>query len=307
MKTLVVGASGFLGEAIARHLQESGDEVHRVVGTGVSGTRVWGYREGLYETLEPLLHDCGFIVYAAGSVLPRMETPLNAAFERDCAPLNDLLAAVTRAKSTATVLLLSSGGAVYGPRPSPTSCAEHDIAAPVSAYGLTRLFMEQSLRFHAGGARFHPVVFRLSNVYGPGQRPEGGSALILRALHAVAGLNPLPLWGNGDQQKDFLYVADVVAAVAAARQARPEHLSKDPIFNVAAGKSHSVREVLQIIERVTGRTVPTEIGDGPRTDVPLVKLSIEKAMQRLAWSPSVTLVEGVERYWRVVREQLGQR
>ncbi len=300
MKALVVGAGGFLGEAICRRLTNLGDEVSRVTGSGTTHGTTWVYREGLYEQLEPLLHDCSLVVYAAGSVLPRMHTPVNVAFERDCKPFNELLASLGQAKSNATLLLLSTGGAVYGPRNTSAPCVESDETKPVSAYGLTRVYMEQSLQFHAATFGFRPVIFRLSNVYGPGQRPEGGSALVMRALSAVAGHGPLTLWGNGEQRKDFLYVDDVLAAIEGVRRhPRSVHFA-DPRFNIATGTSHSVLDVLRIIERVTGHPVPVERTEAPATDVPVVNLSPAKAEAELGWRPQFALAEGIDRFWRAL-------
>ena len=300
MKVLVVGAAGFLGEAVSRRLQSLGDEVSRVVGSGTTHGTTWVYRDGLYEQLEPLLSECSLIVYAAGSVLPRMHTPLNVAFERDCRPFNELLVSLGRAKSHAKLLLLSTGGAVYGRRAHADACVETDETKPVSAYGLTRVFMEQSLQFHAAAHEFRPVVFRLSNVFGPGQRPEGGSSLVMRALSAVDGHGPLTLWGNGEQRKDFLYIDDVLSAIEAVRALPKSSRFSDPRFNIASGMSHSVLDVLRIVEKVTGRPVPVERAEAPTTDVPLVNLSPAKAAAELKWKPAVSLASGVERFWRAI-------
>lgn len=296
-KALLVGSCGFIGRALGAMLVRSGYEVLGVDGVAAREA-TYVYREGLYETLEPLIRDTGFIVYAAGSLLPRMDTPVNTAFDRDCRPFNELVQSAVKARSKARLLLISSGGAVYGTETG--QLTESSPTRPASAYGLTRLFMEQSLLFHTRGTAIEPMVFRLANVYGPGQRPEGASALIINVLRAAAGHGPLTLWGDGQQTKDFLFLDDLVEAVRRALpEVRPGPLA-EAVFNIATGTSHSVLEVIELARKVSGRDVPLVRVEGPKTDVPHVWLSSERAQRVLGWTAATSLEEGIRRYWKAL-------
>jgi UDP-glucose 4-epimerase len=302
MKCLVVGGRGFVGRAISHELEGAGHSVLRVVGSA-SAVSDLVYREGLYSELRDL-EEIELVVYAAGRVLPRHPVTLNQATDLDCRPFNELLEALERAKSGAKVLLLSSAGAVYGDSIGGGALDESGSLRPRSRYGLVRCYMEQALLQHTLSAPIRPFIFRLSNVYGPGQHPDGGSAFILRALRAARGEGRLSLWGGGTQTKDFLYIDDLVAAVrAVVSRTAPEPL-RDPHFNICAGHSHSLLEVLETVEAVSGHSVPLERAEGLAADVPHVRLSAAKAANELGWRSTVDLRRGIQRFWEALKNEL---
>jgi len=296
MNALVVGGTGFIGASVARELEAQGHAVHTVAGRQhqPSGERVHAFRPGLYRDLTPLLDRTELVVYAAGSVLPRKEPALPAALQADVEPLAELLAVLT-AKSTPTrFLLLSSGGAVYGP--SDEVLTEASPTAPASVYGLTRTFMEDAVLFASRLSQIRGLVFRLSNIYGPGQRLGGGSTFILKALHCALNQEPLPLIGAGDQTKDFLYLDDLLRAVSCA-VASSRAWEAGHIVNVCAGESHTLRAVIDAVEKTTGRALLVRAVAGGAGDVPHVQLSAAKASHLLGWRSQVPLWQGIQEFW----------
>lgn len=305
MKSLVVGAGGFLGSAIARALSARGDDVWGVVGSAPSGNEIAVYSPGEYARLANRLANTSLIVYAAGRTLPRDPSSDEQAHRTDLAPLAELLEALARAPRPRTFVLLSSGGGIYGETPDGGLLEETTPPRPVSVYGRCRLAMEERLLVRAAEAGLRPFILRASNVYGPGQRLGGGSTFILRALLAAAGSQgPLPLMGDGRQRKDFLYLDDLLDAVLAVPLDRPNESSDgaDPRFNIARGESHGLMEVLAAIERVTGRAVPIEPMASATDDVRQVELGVEKARRELGWAARVGLEEGISRFWRALAD-----
>lgn len=308
MRVLLVGAGGFLGGALDRELSAEGHRLTRVVGPGRDpGPDTVPYRPGLYDDGD-LLDQVDAVVYAAGRVLPRDGRDLRQAWEVDCAPLAALCAAAARSRRRdppLPLLLLSSGGAIYGPRDRATRLTETDPLRPVSVYGQSRVFLEEVLRFagRGDGAAVRPTVFRLSNLYGPGQDPDGGSAFVVRAVRAAAGGPVLPLMGSGRQAKDFLHVDDFTAAVGRWLEAIGAGAASwdNPRFNICSGESHTLRTVLDTLEAVTGRPVPVEPVPGADEDVPRVSLSPDKARRELGWRAEISLAEGLRRFWHAMQ------
>jgi len=304
MQALVVGAGGFIGGAVSARLESEGHQVTRIVGShsraaGAPGTHV--YSDGLYSMLALALQSMDLVVYAAGRALPRQETDVDETWRSDCVPFNQLLKVLAKNTRPVTVLLMSSGGTVYGPTRTNSPLLETAETLPSSAYGLSRVFMEQSLRFHANQSSIRPLIFRLSNVYGPGQRYDGGSAFILRTLMAAAGQGVLPLYGTGQQSKDFLYVEDLLAAVRRVTELPPEAHFEDPRFNICSGTSCSLLEVIETVERVTGRQIPLQRVENSRTDVQHVHLSSTKARELLGWQATHSLADGIAHFWNDAR------
>jgi UDP-glucose 4-epimerase len=302
VRALVAGARGFLGGSVAQHLEARGTPVLAVTGPGKGDDGARAYCPGLYGTLIDELAPGGLVVYAAGTALPRDGRSLEEALARDISPFVELLAALTGRGQPVTVLLFSSGGTVYGPAEPGQALTERSATRPTTVYGRSRLALEEALnRAAERSPGIRPMIFRLSNLYGPGQRLTGGSTFVLRAVRAAAGYEPLRLLGSGHQTKDFLFVDDLLAAVDALLALPPEQAFPDPRFNVCAGRSHSLRQVLQEVRAVTGRPVPVEWAAAASEDTPRVRLSAEKAARELGWESRVALAEGIRRLWEWVR------
>jgi len=304
MKCLVVGANGFVGRAAASALRGEGHEVARVVGSSGAPadglTRV--YADGIYREMAAEIGATDLVVYAAGRSLPRGTLSLEEAIRADCKPFEDLLEVVATSLHPATVLLVSSAGAVYGETPSGARLAEDAPLMPVSTYGVTRLRMEQRLQSCARRSRMNGVVFRVSNLYGPGQAAGSGSGFILNVLQAALRGKPFTLMGTGRQQKDFLYIDDLAQAIRCVPGLMAREAPRERVYNVCAGASYSLLEVLDTIEQVIGSKVPLIHVESHAEDVQHVQLSNARAAAELGWQSRVTLREGIARTWKWVNE-----
>jgi nucleoside-diphosphate-sugar epimerase len=197
-----------------------------------------------------------------------------------------LLAAVARSGRVERFVYASSSS-VYGNALSyPTR--EDALPAPVSPYGVTKLAGE-----HLCGAFDVPVVvLRYFTVYGPRQRPD---MAFHRMIAAALGTGPpFPLYGDGSAVRDFTFVDDVVAATVAA--AEPTNaVAAGAVFNVAGGTSTSVAEVLDLVERLTGRPVPVERRPAQPGDVRRTRGSTDGITAAIGWKPTVDLEIGLAR------------
>lgn len=300
MNCLVVGASGYIGSAIAASFEREG---HKVLGVGgpfsLKGRSGFSYAEGLYTAIQQDLADVDVVVYAAGRVVPSTSISANEAIRLDALPLGELLESLGRLKSQPAFVFIATAGAIYGSTPDGTVLTEASPPAPVSVYGLVRSLMEQMVEHARRIRQVRGVILRPSNIYGPGQRVNGPAAFIVRALNAAATGVPMELWGTGQQRKDFLFIDDLVDAVShAVTYARRDSTWDGPsVFNICRGESASLLEVLSLIREVSGKEVPYRTIEARSTDVQRVELSAELAARVLDWHARTDLRAGLAKFW----------
>jgi nucleoside-diphosphate-sugar epimerase len=186
-------------------------------------------------------------------------------------------------------LVYASSSSVYGS--TARASREDDVTRPISPYGVTKLAAEQLCLAHAtrGGARLSAVALRYFTVYGPRQRP--GMAIGQMLAAALTG-EPVPLFGDGRQRREFTYVDDVVrATIAASHPAVPS-----AAINVGGGTSATMLDVLDLVATVTGSPVPIRHEPDQAGDVLSTGADLALAEQLLDYRPRVGLHEGLSRH-----------
>lgn len=181
-------------------------------------------------------------------------------------------------------VVFASSSSVYGDAADyPTT--EETAPAPISPYGVTKLTCEHLVRAYEP-LGLDCVVLRYFTVFGPRQRPDMAITRLLS--HALSG-EPFPLYGTGEQSRDFTYVGDAVEATILAMTDAPAGV----IYNVGGGNEATLAEVVQTVEEITSREVrldrrPAASGDVVRTTADTTLLRAE-----LGWRPSVDLETGL--------------
>ncbi|WBB61976.1 GDP-mannose 4,6-dehydratase [Streptomyces sp. WMMC500] len=197
-------------------------------------------------------------------------------------------------------LVLASSSSVYGETVGTGPLREDGVTAPRSPYGVTKLAAERLALAYAlaPGSPTSVVALRYFTVYGPRQRPD---MAIGRMLSAVVTGQPLVLYGDGRQRRDFTFVTDAVEATIAAAVAP----ATAEAVNVGGGDSVTVRQVLRHVADVTGKEVPVTADEEQAGDVRTTAADLSKARTLLAYRPSVALREGVERQWAWLSSRTG--
>ena len=196
----------------------------------------------------------------------------------------------------ARVVFTSTGGAIYGECERPA--VEGDAPKPLSPYAASKLAGEGYLatwnRLHGASN----VTCRLGNVYGPRQLPslEGGVVSIF--LDRLCDGRDTQIFGDGNQERDFVFVGDVVEALLAAAA-----LQTPAIYNVGSGVATSVLELHRLCAEVAGieqepRFAPERPGDLRRS-----VLDASRAERELGWQARTTLTDGLARTWDWVKTQ----
>jgi UDP-glucose 4-epimerase len=187
-------------------------------------------------------------------------------------------------------LVYASSSSVYGDE-VPMPMVETALPQPVSPYGVTKLAAEQLCYLYHVNYRVPAVSLRYFTVYGPRQRPDMG---FNRFFRAVLDGKPLVQFGDGLQTRDFTYVADAARATAdAAVRGVPGR-----VYNIGGGSRVSLREVFDLIARVSGRKVTIDQQGPQKGDMRDTYADTSRAQADLGFTPSVTLEEGLRSMWQ---------
>lgn len=188
-------------------------------------------------------------------------------------------------------LVYSSSSSVYGDRVA-MPMREDALPQPVSPYGVSKLAAEQLCYLYFANYGVPTVSLRYFTVYGPRQRPDMGFHKFLRAT--MLG-EPIAVYGDGDQTRDFTFIADAVNAnVLAATRGVPGR-----VYNIGGGSRVSVNDVLTMIERIAGRRPLVTVDPAQKGDMRHTYADTSLAHADLGYAPVVGLEEGLaaEHQW----------
>jgi UDP-glucose 4-epimerase len=239
-------------------------------------------------TLVPDLRDASTVYWAASRINPLVAIEHPELVTQDSVDFEAFLAAATRQMPGATVVLLSSGGTVYGSSPPPHS--EDTIPRPISAYGRAKLRLETMLQ----EASIRSVIARVSNAYGPGQSPAPGQGVIAHWLKALDDEEPVTVFGDLSTVRDYVFIEDVTDLLASAHL-RP---GVPGVLNVGSGMPTSLASVVDAIHSVVGNR-RLEIDFEPKRpfDLTAAWLDVSLAASSMGWKATTSLDEGIRRMW----------
>jgi UDP-glucose-4-epimerase GalE len=209
------------------------------------------------------------------------------------------------AAESVRLLVFSSTCATYG-EPIETPIAETHPQTPINSYGETKLAIERALPHFERAYGLHSIALRYFNAAGADPDGEIGEDhspeihLIPRAFEAVSGGRGLQVFGDdyptpdGTCLRDYIHVSDLADAHVKALEALAE-TSRSGAYNLGTGKPHSVREVIDTVERVTGRRVPWTLAPRRAGDPAALYAAPHKAQVELHWRPRFAELESIVR------------
>ncbi len=206
---------------------------------------------------------------------------------------------------TRRMIFVSSGGVVYG-EPEEIPTPETAPKLPLSPYGVTKLAGEFYLHYYSKVRGLEYAALRYSNVYGPRQDPHGEAGVVAIFCSRLLDDEPLTIFGDGEQTRDYVFVKDVVSA---NMRVSDLELSDDRgldafAFNVGTGVGTSVNELADTLERAVGRHPGRE--NRPARPGELLKSTLDPSRIRsYGWSPGHTLAEGLRQTYEHIAAQRG--
>jgi UDP-glucose 4-epimerase len=300
VKTLVTGGGGFIGSNVVRALLERGDDV-RVLDNFSTGSRrnlagldvevVEGELRS-YERVHNAVRGTEVVFHlgALGSVPRSVQDPLTSSAVNVEGTLNVQLAA--RDEGVRRVVFASSSS-IYGNQ-SELPLREAMAPDPISPYGVAKLAAERyCVSFSRVYDSFETVVLRYFNVFGPRQDPTSQYAAVVPLfITAIAAGEPVTIFDDGEQSRDFTYVDNVVAANLLAADAAG---ANGRIFNISGGTPTSVNELAVTIGRLLGKPVERRYLPARPGDLRNSWADVSEARSLLGFEPQVELEEGLRR------------
>jgi UDP-glucuronate 4-epimerase len=189
-------------------------------------------------------------------------------------------------------LIFGSSSSVYGATSRVPFSEEHVEGRPISPYAASKLAGELFCYTYAHLFRMPIVSLRFFTVYGPRQRPD---LAIHKFIERMEKGECIPIFGDGSTGRDYTYVDDIIKGILAALnyESQAGAVSYD-VFNLGNSNPVKLSELLQVLEKITGRKALREEKPPQPGDVPLTWADISKAGRLLSYRPSVKLEEGVK-------------
>lgn len=192
------------------------------------------------------------------------------------------------------VVFASSGGVVYGD-PDAIPTPESAPKRPISPYGVSKLAGEHYLRALGELYGFEGVSLRYANVCGPRQDPKSEAGVVSIFISRLLAGQPLTVFGDGRQTRDYVSVRDVARAnLLAGTAALPAGADHDTrAFNIGTGVERSVLELAEVAGRVTGRRPELQMAPPRAGEILRSALDPRKAGAVLGWRPEVAFDDGL--------------
>jgi UDP-glucose 4-epimerase len=301
VKALVTGGGGFIGSNVVRALLAQGDEVS-VLDNFSTGSRanLAGLEHDVqlvegdlrsYERVHAAIHGVEVVFHqgALPSVPRSVQDPLTTTAVNVEGTLNVLLAA--RDEGVRRIVNASSSS-VYG-NTGTLPRVETQAPDPISPYAVAKLAAERFCTSFTRVYGMEIVSLRYFNVFGPRQDPTSQyAAVVPRFIRAVADGEPVTIYGDGEQSRDFTFVDNVVSANLLAADA-PEVGGE--ILNVATGRSVTVNALADAIAALLDKPVEKAYEPARKADVHASWADLDAAERLLGYRPQVEFADGLRR------------
>ena len=296
MKIIVTGGAGFIGSHIVDDLVSDGHQVLVIddLSTGnfdninpkadfenldITNSRI----SAVIKSFEP---DVISHFAAQTSVNISTNNPTLDANSNIIGTIN-VFEAMNKTKCS-NLIYINTGGALYG-EPQYLPLDEAHPINPISPYGLSKWVAEKYILMQKRSYQFIKVL-RLSNVYGPRQDSYGDAGVVSIFSNKMLSNEPVTIFGNGNQTRDFIYVGDVASAFKLA-------MEKDKSFsvNISSGKSVTINELYELMSGIVGNSIDANYENIRLGDLTHSVLSNDLSKKLLGWVPVTDLLEGAKR------------
>ena len=199
-------------------------------------------------------------------------------------------------------IYISTGGAVYG-EPEYLPCDEAHPINPICQYGASKHTVEHYLYMYRENYGLEYTVLRYPNVYGPRQDPRGEAGVVAIFAGQMLAGKEVVINGDGEQERDFVYVADC----ARANRLALDNGNGSGIYNLGSGRGTTVNEIFEGLKSIIEYPNPAKYGPAKLGETRRIYLSAERAERDLGWTPITGLEEGLRKTLHSVKEEASPR
>lgn len=296
MKVLVTGGAGFIGSHVNKLLLEQGHDVTVIDDLSKGHQSLIDPKVNFHQIslenqgeLEKVLTGHNAVIHMASfiEVGESVKKPVEFT-ENNIVGTVKLLEAM---KNTGVKkMIFSSSACVYG-KPEKLPITENDpLGEQENPYGITKVTMEQFCRLYHTLHGFDVTLLRYFNPYGPGELHQPETHAIPNFIKATLSKTPIPLFWEGEQVRDFVYIDDLTEAHVLALPLTGLH-----IYNIGTETGVKVIDVVKKIFEIVGYEVPIDDKGERKGDVSALVASSEKIKTELGWNPKVNLEDGLKR------------
>lgn len=304
---LVTGCAGFIASGVCRRLLEAG---HEVVGIDTLNDaydpRLKHWRLKRLEgrdrfTFAPIdiTDRAALATLFAGTRQPPFAGVLNLAARAGVrqSVANPWVYQSTNVEGTLNLLdlcqkhgvrrfVLASTSSLYGGHNAVPFREDADVTRPLSPYSASKLAAEALAYTYHHLFKIHVTSLRFFTVYGPAGRPDMS---LFRFVRCIAEGDPIVVFGDGSQERDFTYVDDIARGVCAALALDGHHT-----INLGSDRPHKLMAMIELIARLVGREPKIEYRPSHPADVPATWADITRAREILNWTPETSFEEGIQ-------------
>jgi len=296
MKILVTGGAGFIGSHTTKQLL---DEGHKAI---VYDNLSRGFKNLVDPRAEFILGDVSekeklkkalsgvdaVIHMAAFIIVPESVRKPDLYYQNNVLGTKVLLGAMEEVN--VKKIIFSSSATVYGdPLELPLN-EESEIKKPANPYGQNKLDMERLCKDFGEKTGSDVIILRYFNPYGPGEKHSPETHAVPNFIKSTLAKQPIPLYWKGEQIRDFIYVEDLSRAHIAAVTA-----NEYKIYNIGTEVGTKVIDVVNLIFKIVGYTVPINDLGERAGDVPALYTSSKKLQKDFGWRPRFSLYEGLKK------------
>lgn len=311
---LFIGGAGFIGSNIVRRFVEN-EKYNVIVFEPVfanlsrlkekieSITVVRGTLSDL-ELIKCVLdnHHIDIIVHLVSTLVPGSSyEDYKREFENVVFPTSRLMELCVSKKIK--FVFFSSGGTVYGNSAKGGKFKESDTLSPISYYGLTKQILEANILFEYRRGKLDYLIIRPSNPFGRGQSLYGNQGFIAVAIGKILAREPLEIWGDGSNVRDYIYIDDLADTFYRLIEAEV----KNEIVNVGSGFGYSVNDVISRIKSVINVPFEVEYKNCRSVDVNSMVLDVSKIRSLLGNIQHTHLEDGIKLFYDYVIQTINKR
>jgi UDP-glucose 4-epimerase len=308
---LVLGGNGFIGRHVAQLLVKEGHEVilacrsasRHALPPNLVGRVEWRRFDLEQANWSSLIEGVNVIHHYAWSSVPSSASADPASdLSTNVLSTLGLLEVLRKQSRQATKLVFaSSGGTVYG-NPLRVPVQEDHRLNPITTYGVGKATVEMYLGSYRAVYGLDCRVARMANAFGAGQNLIKGLGAVTTFIHRAIRNEPIVIWGDGENIRDFIHVSDVAAGLVAIASA-PRREDRWT-FNIGSGHGVSLKGILVELEFLLGHQIDVKYEIGRKFDIPISVLDISLIRETLGWQPILSFSEGVAKTLEDLRREL---
>jgi UDP-glucose 4-epimerase len=304
---IIIGGQGFAGLTLLSHLNALYNKIHVITrrsNTPYNTDKIQYYclHEIQGKVLDTLLKKCHAVIYLASNSTPgsSAKKPL-IELQTNIQPALEFIDQLQQHPHI-HLIYTSSGGAIYDTRYYlDQAITENHLISPPSYYGAGKIAIETFLMAYSHQLN-HPVtLLRPSNFYGVGQPKKTGFGLIRTIFDKLINNQPVEIWGDGENKRDYIYIDDFALACIACLSNPP--INSTQVFNVGSGFGYSINEICAKIESTTSTSITRQYQTARSVDIKNITLDYRQIHQKTSWVPTTTLDEGLNKMWTWLQTQ----